>query len=450
MLKPLKFSQSFTRFGPHRGFLLWCSFKASLKEESWPKRAAKLNGSLSPLDEWLSALPSRFSWFLQLPMVVCLVLGALVMAGALSYSGGRPVNLWLLILIFCVLPFVMTLISAVTAIRLNTAKVGTPPLHTQIYSWLLNKTSGHTLTLIQSASAPAWAMWQAQLLAIAFHVAAMMTLWGVLFFNDVAFGWSSTIIEDVSIVARIFEIFCLPWSGITPPPDYEAVQASQFFYHSSSPLDTVVASGNAWWPHVLFGMFFYGLAPRILLCAWLKWRTRLQLAQEINNSADVQVFLNACNKIVSQHVKKLPSVPHDESQSFTIGAAFTGAKVSDLSLDALVQQCPENTLAWQYEPEATCRKVLGLDTWAQDSQWLKSASFNPSFKILIVVSIVQTPTAELGDVLALLPEEKQLLLILPSSQHVGTGQVKSWQYFANEHGISYELINVVQPGLTEE
>ena len=437
-MQPSKPSSYFTRLGPYRGYLQWLSFRSSLHKEGWQAHAQRLCQASNPLERWLSLQPSIPTSTLQLPPLIVALLGFLTMTGALSYSGGRPVNLWLFIGLFCALPFFLTLLSFISILQsrsrfrtAHTSRVTGPRFLARLYEKILPFNSG----LLGSSTSTSWLLWQGQRLSIIFHSAAMVALFVVLFFNDVAFGWSSTIIQEPSTAHRFFALFSLPWNSLIVTPTLAVIESSQFFYHQEASQFTHIQEShrNDWWPHLLFGMFFYGLVPRILLSAWLKQRTAAQLLKEITHSADIQRFINACRQQTSHHAK-MPEAHDNNSHASNNLPRHTPA-------DALTLPNSHHILAWQQRPDYIDCKVLGVGAWQEDERWLNNANFDSKHRVYLIVASYQTPTAELSDTLALIATSVEMLVIQGAEDGEQGSQLKSWLFFAEQQNIPLRIIS---------
>ena len=136
------------------------------------------------------------------------VLGGGSMLGALTYSGASPVKLWLMIGLFCFLPLALTFSGAL----MSTRSAHTPFL-AEFFARLLAKYIGAKSAapklppLLVRVSGRAWLIWWLQLAGLVAQLAALVTFVMVLLFNDVAFGWASTIIEQSQGLHSFFAIF---------------------------------------------------------------------------------------------------------------------------------------------------------------------------------------------------------------------------------------------------
>ncbi|NKC12523.1 MAG: DUF2868 domain-containing protein [Gammaproteobacteria bacterium] len=103
--------------------------------------------------------------------------------------------------------------------------------------------------------------------ASAFFLAALVTALALIFFSDLAFGWSTTLNLSASSVHEAAAVAARPWLWLLPEavPTLELVQATRYFRLTT---DAVTAQEAAlygqWWPFLLCMFCCYGLVPRVL------------------------------------------------------------------------------------------------------------------------------------------------------------------------------------------
>ncbi len=420
--------QAFSKLGVTQGYVAWLLLKSAASRPATTAQRADF-------DQWFDGLPAaNISFWLLAPQALGLILGAGAMSGALSYSGQAPVNLWVILLLFALLPLVLTLITAIKLIAHAFGKqtVNQPNAPTLITRWLqkqLSKRLCITPQVFTGQTANYWLLFRIQAMGIALQTGAMIAFVAILLFKDVAFGWSSTLIKSPESVTAFFNYFSLPWQSLLGAPSEELITQSQFFYHQGAN-----AIANApWWPHLLFALFFYGLVPRILLWHWLSIMTAKRFKHEINSSSVISQMFNA--EQPSSHAAKLPpqneTLPKPEIQS-------------DFSLAS-----NDQLLNWQQPHSSLALHTLGSERWQDDEQWLQNFTFSEA-PIYVAVSEEQTPTAELSDILALLPKPATLVLTIKNQPPISSS-IRSWQYFTNEN--HYPLIltqNISKQGVSHE
>jgi len=107
-----------------------------------------------------------------------------------------------------------------------------------------------------------WAVLRwSQLYALSLNLAAVATFAYLVFFTDLAFGWSTTLKVQPAQFHEAMHTIALPWSwqeSLTP--SLELVQRSR--YYRGTPFKPELR--GAWWPFILTAMLVYGLLPRII------------------------------------------------------------------------------------------------------------------------------------------------------------------------------------------
>lgn len=472
-----------------KSYCHWLAFIAFLHSSQWQAQAQQHGNK--PFSLLLKQLPSPNPLWLQAPQIIGFILGCSAMSGALTYSGAKPVNIGVILGLFCLLPLATMALTLWHGLKNPNAELkgfGTQALFTFLTKHIGLTTPSANLCAsgeLMPSSATPWLMWRLQLGAASFHIAAMLTFGLVLLFNDIAFGWSSTLIKEPTSVYRFFAVLSLPWQELIGAPSQAFIEQSQFFYSQGiNPNEQNInaATNQYWWPHLLFALFFYGLAPRLILCAWLKHKACKAFYYELTNSHHVQRFLQAANATTSHNAKSAGSIINKKTQEHGLdgeglyekGSDEEGSDKEDLAEHAFNHPAagvptrsnhppftlPPNAylLMWQRElsiqktliTQGIPCKTLGTQSWQDDKQWLSLQPFNlqphkqspGNSAVFVVVHSEQTPTAELSDILALIHTPPQLLLILMGNQ-IKPAHIKSWQYFAREHQLTLHIASAI-------
>lgn len=443
-LRGSKPAQAFDKGSLGQRVLAWLSFCALLTQPDWQNtlRAAANNaGSQSnaslAISPWVETQPARGSaGAVSLLLILLGVLfGTGTMVGALSYSGSAPVNLWLMLALFAILPFVLTLSSVVSALRLSAHH---PPFLLLLVARLAHRvaTGLSVQQLLGSAAGRLWLLNRLQWFGVVFQTALIVTFMAVLLFNDVAFGWSSTLLRQPDWLPTFFAVFTWPWHWWVDSPSDALIAQSQFYRGSvEQAFNLQPAVLGEWWPHIVLAMTVYGLLPRVLLMLWLGRAGKAKLRAEIARSTELASVYQAMHRQHSVHAKMPPSA----AQQKTVG---DGASEQPLACFTLTNQW---LVSWQRAYENPPSGILGLQKWQDDEQWLREHATQWLGKVYFLVQEQQVPTAELADILTLVTAlnprvDRQLLVqVRASSQQAGSRehhQRQSWQYFAAEQGMA--------------
>lgn len=131
-----------------------------------------------------------------------------------------------------------------------------------------------------------------QWLGVGFFIGVLLVAWLLVVVTDLAFGWSTTLQTDSTIIHGALSAIATPWSSWLPvaTPDLSLVEASRFYRLERDGVEMAraVLMGE-WWPFVMMVVIVYGLLPRILvLCiasVCLRRATRSLLVADSDTTA---------------------------------------------------------------------------------------------------------------------------------------------------------------------
>lgn len=269
------------------------------------RRREKENGmaTVPPGESFASLYGScRFIFF-----VAGLLLGGGAGASYLTYTGDRPVNVFVYFSVFVVLQLILLLLLFVFSLyRLRRRSfLSSSPLYMLIGRFMLRillsarNHAAATLSADRRLQAefalgtivsktrtygflfflPIFIL--TQLFAIGFNLGLLgATLFKVIT-ADIAFGWQSTIQMSPAAVSTLAEKIAMPWSwavqGELAYPSLAQIEGSRIvlkegIYHLATP-DLV-----SWWPFLCFAVLVYGLLPRVVLLLGAAFAQRKKLA----------------------------------------------------------------------------------------------------------------------------------------------------------------------------
>ncbi|MDM3871932.1 DUF2868 domain-containing protein [Porticoccus sp. W117] len=404
-----------------RRVLVWLLFRHSLDDSQWQARVCQQFHNQNPepdaaLQWWLQQQPGYELTATRLPMLLlAAVMGALVVVGACSYSGAAPINLWLLLGLFAFLPLLMTVLAC-WGWRNARQSSGTLPVMAHLmFRPLLSHTSGWSASLIKP-----FLLWRMQWLAVAFQLGVVVGFLLLALFQDLAFAWSSTLVERGGWMDDFLVLLSTPWNWFLPAPS-EALLTHSHFYRGSEGFDAELL--RQWWSYIAMAMITYGLLPRVFLALWMRQTLTKQVNREMHNSGDLERFWRA--------LKTSADAPN-ATLELERKPLLTAAEWSDSHIQ----------LAWQWQPESsTVEAVLGLQNWQQEKQWLQEQAAHWEQPVTLLVTSKQVPTAELADVADAIRATNSNLAIelwlLSDGQEISEGARKSWQLFARNHGLAF-------------
>ena len=240
-------------------------------------------------------------------LMLGLVLGSAVAGVAFAYDGRYPVNLFtllgvlvglpllLLVLTLLLLPGRLPVLGALQAVAAGM----------NLGRWLgvwLDRLAGATLfapTLVGGGAGSRFSRWQlvvfSQWLAVGFFAGVLVVAMLLVTFTDLAFGWSTTLDVDASLVTAAVATLAAPWAGWLPwaAPDAALVEASRYvrLEHTALPAERALALG-AWWPFVLMTIVTYGALPRLLLLTLASWRLHAATRALLLDDPEVTALLD--------------------------------------------------------------------------------------------------------------------------------------------------------------
>ena len=417
------FIKGFFKGSLSQSLFQWLSFGRFVQEQ----QTLSLSEDRQPthLTEWLAAWQRQNHPTDALPAAGIVLWGAalmgcITMAGLLSVGLGSPINLWLPLVLFALLPLLMSLLSSTQLWSGGRTRPG------HGYLWLLKvfrlQSRPDWLTESPRLIWP-WLNWQLQQAACVFLVAALLTFFGFATFQELHFVWSSTFIQQDDTMMTVLAAMSVPWSWWLPSPGLDVVQATR--YGTESDVQTGL------WPLVVAAIVFYGLLPRIVLLLLFRRQLKQRLVDSIECSGTVEAFLNHQLQQVSQHALAV-----DDTQIEDVPVQVTVDATSDLGWRLANQGQSDNAVM----PNLV--RNLGLDDWQEEERWLASDAVALPHPVRMLVDFWQTPTGELEDCLQpIQANNSQLTLVLihaPANRDAEReqAQLSSWRYFADNAGVT--------------
>lgn len=356
----------------------------------------------------------------------CLVAGAIAgaatAAGAFFYDGGGRVNVLLVLALFVALPLATIALFAVAAATRHGLRGFSAGHLGAAAARVLPWAGARDLARLASGGAgPGVAKWLllgwSQWLGLGFGAGAVAAALALVLFTDLAFGWSTTLDLAPARVRELCAALALPWRDLLPGavPDAALVEASRYFRlgaGSAAPPDPALL--GRWWPFVLAAMTCYGVLPRLLTLALVRWRTAAACAAALVADERVHGLLDRMNTPLVDTRSPDPEAPR---------APHTRARVSA----ALPPAASWHVVNWAAVPldERALRELLGgadlatvhpagggRRTSEDRALALTLATDHGSGGVLVVARAWEPPTLDLMDFLA------ELRAALPSRRPV--------------------------------
>ena len=440
----------FLRYNPLQTLVLWLKFKRSIDKDSWETSLSQVaashnNDIAKTLQIWQDKDTEKFlfadtTYLVALTIIVGAVLGFSALATAIAYSGEAPVNLFVLLTLFAFLPLVLSITSL---FAWRSSSNTTSNLFTLVPNSILALVSRHAnlkqLHRLHSSDRllKSWSVYLLQFFSLAFQCSVILAFFLIATFSDVAFGWSSTIVENNQGVAQLLRVVAWPWQWLEAPPTEQLIEQSRF-YRNKTDFDAELL--GQWWSYLVWAMSVYGLLPRLVVFAFIYLRFKQMLTNEIETSLDLVRFVN------------IATAAQQDSQATSANAENKLAAVTHASLPN------ESTLlAWQSQfKNIETVKQLGLKRWQEDKQWIDGNAKNFKNSLVILVEPHNTPTKDLSDVINLIkqnqPAAKISLALVKLKSSVNNkalaGNIETWQLYAAQH--NYNLIHFSETDKNEE
>jgi hypothetical protein len=290
--------------GASRGALLarWLdALRAAERSSLFPGRAVE--GALRGLRTALVLAGLVFGW------------GAAT--AVMSYRGEHPVNVWDALLAFVGVQVLLLALlgasfflplAAFGAPALGVLRTALAGLYPRVAARVLPggaatadewRTLWHRVRTRRSlyhAVEPWLLLSLTQAFGVAFNVGVLAAVLRLVVFTDVAFGWSTTLVElDPARFHALSRALAVPWRALWPDavPSEALVEATRY-----SRLDAAYALAGAgrsarpelvggWWRFLVAAIAVYGLLPRVLLLAAARLRAARILARLPHDDAEV-------------------------------------------------------------------------------------------------------------------------------------------------------------------
>ncbi|WLD57143.1 DUF2868 domain-containing protein [Salinispirillum sp. LH 10-3-1] len=324
-----------------------------------------------------------------------MVFGVLLAIAGLSYSPDGRINIMLVWLLWAALPLLGVVLSVLLMARSGSVPWIVRLLPVSTYWRPTDEQRWYLLWVLH-------ALWALAALGL---VATFLLL---LVFTDLAFGWSSTVINSADGVVQWVAVVSWPWRGFweSAVPTAEVLSATRFVRIDQAA--SGISEAAAWWPFLLANVVFYNLLPRVALsaCCWVRWRW------------------------YSRQAVKVSSMGGSLGTDASANAAITEGTLADWSA--------AEAIYWEHPVPVSfpSSHQMGLASWQHDQQVWDALKASRPAAILWHVSAGRSPVAELGDLIVEAGREwqpAQALLAHQDSNTVPDRHIASWRAFARQH-----------------
>lgn len=334
---------------------------------------------------------------LQLPFwlwPLAVIIGWLIAAASLSYAPGGRLNVLWLWWLWAGLPLLGTLVAA------GAAAFGRD--RPWLFRWRQKNLHWYP------RRAQRWQMLVGlQGFWLLLGLGMLLGFWTLLLFTDLAFGWSSTLLNGEQSPLRLMQLMAAPWAWLWPAavPDAALLDATR--YVRIDPQASSIERAGDWWPFLMASLLFYNLLPRALLALVGLLRVRQLKARRPG-----------------------PAV-RGESQ----GDGVKLERVNASSLSAW-----SNALVINWERHQQGQPSLGSNLWSDDEFQLNTLLANRPKAILWQVPANRSPVGELADLVAQVRSAgttRQGIRAMVDAQTRPERHLASWRQFAGEHQLEW-------------
>jgi hypothetical protein len=382
---------------------------------------------------------SLFSSFRILFVIAGFVIGGGAGLSFLTYTGDRPLNVFVYLSVFVfsqILVLLLLFVFFLYRVRQGSF-LSSCPLYRIISRFMLrillaarNRVSAKlgadrrsrfesTLGLILSKGRtygflfflPIFIL--TQIFAMSFNLGLLaVTLFKVIT-ADIAFGWQSTLELGPAAIYSLVQKIALPWSWLVRPdlafPSLAQIEGSRIIlkegiYHLSTP-DLV-----SWWPFLCFSVLFYGFLPRFFLFLLALAAQRMHLGSlDFRQGVYEQLLLRMTTPLVTTRGRRVdagsagPGEPDTDSAGIDQAAADAGSIGRNLLVmipDDIFAACPRQEIesAVRNRFASPVTQILRIsedsETDSEILAKLKNSSQPAETDILLIQEAWQPPIAE--------------------------------------------------------
>ncbi len=319
-------------------------------------------------------------WFLALAA------GFVFAAASLNYAPNDRINILWLWLLWAGLPLLGSLVS------LGFLLCG------RHRPWLF-RWRGRSFNWYPKADQRLHMLWLLQGFWLLLGLGMLLGFGVLLLLTDLAFGWSSTLVDDAGEFLQLVQFLSLPWQAVWPEavPDAVLMEATRFI--RIAPDISGTESAGDWWRFLMASLICYNLAPRALLGlgVYLRWRALRASFPNLSQVGSSGNYQPAANQLRESDQANWQSVP---------------------------------ALSWEL-PGAEGHG-FGLGQWQADKRALEAVLEQQPQRLLWRVNASRSPVAELADLVQLARElgvEEQGLLAVADSSTRRERHIASWRSF---------------------
>lgn len=331
---------------------------------------------------------------------VAVILGVFLAVSSLSYAPLGRINILWIWLIWAGLPCLGSFVA------LGFLSFG------RAQPWLF-RWREHRLEWYPSTRERLYMLLRMQQLWLVLGLGLLLGYFALLAFTDLAFGWSSTLVDDAHSVAIISRALAAPWAWCWPGavPSFELVEVTR--YARIQPQATQAYMAGGWWQFLLASLLFYNLLPRLFLAVIIGLLLHRMADQKLTVRAPL-----ATTTVVNAPTLQVDSVAHWQS-AVNLTWELPSAELRSSSSSSQSQS----------------QLRLGLADWQADEQALQNLLVHRPQQLCWQVNASRSPVAELADLIALARAAgvgQQAVQLVLNTATDPQRHIASWRTFASQ------------------
>ena len=434
--------------------------------QGWLKKVNK-----SPIED-ASATISRSKFAISTVLIIAgLVMGLSTAFALFYYTGKQPINIISVLAIGVGLQlillsiFILALISRSTWLNNLLATFNAGRWAARLAYLIPSlKISIDKLMDMQAGIDEKIVKWQtvlwSQQFALAFQLALIIGCLYLVTFWDLAFGWSTTLSFENSLVKSITDTLALPWANIYPSavPSQELIDSTRFYRLKTITLgdqhDDLInqaqMAGN-WWRFLLLCLLVYGLLPRLVTFVLAKFKLTKTLNQSILALPGLHLLLDRMNNPNIATNAETPEKELDLNQAHASGQITPlnqrQTYIIHWGQPAVPAEQLSEWLVQSFEVKVLEFNILASDNTENQFDLNNLPNIKQRQALTILVKAWEPPTLELTDWLSQMHDHYQnkfLISLIPydlsqDSKIIPAGAIDSrtWQDFLRRHNAQH-------------
>ena len=231
---------------------------------------------------------------IKIGSIISAILGLIVGFGLLNYSGDEPINILYFLLFTLFLPLIFGIATIVFAL-FNKSVTLPSVILSKIIEYFVAKDLKVDSKLLKWFNLRLGALF-----SLIFSIAILVAFLITISFEDIAFGWSSTIDISPESFYNFVKVVSLPWSHFLPDfvPTLSLVENSHIYRWANVKSVQNAKELGQWWKFLLMVIVVYSILFRALIYLFIEYKYKKILKETILGLNGARELLIAFNKPV--------------------------------------------------------------------------------------------------------------------------------------------------------